>query len=576
MTLPGAMTQNTPLPKGVDGGRSGTWLLREEDDLNDDDLKAYEMGLAESIPANAPESDFADPPKGLYVGDAKHVQFAIQAVTKGFRGNKAKSRGKPGVKARIAKAIHKFYQGDDAKYYSQWLSSGKKPEKKPAAEMMSLESPIYGVEDAKNFPDVPIFPDIDVQKLTAGDTDPLFVVRPLGVLGAVSNNGLVYDERLLQLIEQQVTAKRPGARLGHVPEENRDWQVPPDQGLWVGVLRENGTLYGKCYILPNTDLHQMAEKRAAAGAPLSNSMWGKMAVVQGNDGNAHVIDLNMETIDFVPVERAALGALGGMFDTTSEMEGDTDDMAEEHSDAAADLALFKKAIANIKPEDVHESLSELQRRHVAEATVNSMDPMAVYEMMKPEHRQSCAETHLKEAAPEEVYKKLSEAHRKGVAECYAKEMGLSMAKPMPTVETTTDTDVAEMTSLKSRLAEMEAVVRRYEQDEFDRALDKAVDARLDWRISTLEGQSKLSALKKNFRVQLVAEMAGSQKKDDIEPAASRAWENFRPLAEITRTALAGPNAFVNGQQQTPHDYDAQSKRYDDKTAKQAAEKLNLI
>ena len=91
------------------------------------ELDAYETGIAESVPKDAPESDFAAPPRGLYVGDAKHAALAVQAVTSGFRGNKAKKRNSPGVKAKIRSAINKFYTGDKAKYYLSWLSTGQKP-----------------------------------------------------------------------------------------------------------------------------------------------------------------------------------------------------------------------------------------------------------------------------------------------------------------------------------------------------------------------------------------------------------------------------------------------------------------
>src|SRR5260221_1978108 len=121
------------------------------DDLALAELTKYVDGVSESVPKGAPSSDFADPPSGLYVGDAKHAALAVQAVTSGFRGNKAKARGNPGVKSRIASAVRKFYSGAMQKYYLTWLNTGKKPGQRPTSESsvlheMYIAAPGYSVE----------------------------------------------------------------------------------------------------------------------------------------------------------------------------------------------------------------------------------------------------------------------------------------------------------------------------------------------------------------------------------------------------------------------------------------------
>lgn len=207
-----------------------------EDDMDEMQGQAYMDGIAESVPKGAPESDFARPPKGLYVGDAKHAALAVQAVTTGFRGNKAKGVD-GGVKSKIASAIRKFYSGDKQKYYLSWLHSGKKPAEQPASETtkthieeMRIVAPNYSMTEEPLFPDVPIAPGVDIGALTSGDPDPVFIVRPLAVLDEVSQNGLPYNNAIFHGIFNQVLTKRPAARRGHIPPDGKSSDFPPDDG----------------------------------------------------------------------------------------------------------------------------------------------------------------------------------------------------------------------------------------------------------------------------------------------------------------------------------------------------------
>src|ERR1041384_1928869 len=109
-----------------EGGVYNVSVAEDADDFAVEEMERYLDGMSESVPKGAPESDFAAPPSGLYVGDAKHVALAVQAVTSGLRGNVAKKASAPGVKSKIAAAIHKFYDGSKQQYYLSWLHTGKK------------------------------------------------------------------------------------------------------------------------------------------------------------------------------------------------------------------------------------------------------------------------------------------------------------------------------------------------------------------------------------------------------------------------------------------------------------------
>src|SRR5262249_41478526 len=154
---------------------------------------------------------------------------------------------------------------------------------------------------------------------------------------------------LLGQIEKQLVGKP--AREGHVPDAEKSSKVPPSVGFWVGVARQGKTLYGKCYLLPGHFAEDMRVRKVVGGTQ-SNSLYAPDSTFGRNDdGTVNCVDMTLESLDFVPPERAAL-KLGGEFVLSSEMTvGDEDMAGEQHTDAAADLALLKKAIASIKPED---------------------------------------------------------------------------------------------------------------------------------------------------------------------------------------------------------------------------------
>jgi len=72
---------------------------------------------------------------------------------------------------------------------------------------------------AKNLPDVPLAAGLDVAAF--GD-DPLFVTLPVAQIGAVSRNGYRYAEGAVRGLVEQINAKKPEGRWGHVRPEDRE------------------------------------------------------------------------------------------------------------------------------------------------------------------------------------------------------------------------------------------------------------------------------------------------------------------------------------------------------------------
>lgn len=578
-----------------------------DDDSDKGMLEDYIAGISESIPKGAPESDFADPPKGLYVGDAKHARLAVQAVTTGFRGNTAKSKSKPGVKAKIAAAVRKFYKGAQQKYYLSWLRTGKKPDKMPTGEMVS-EMISFSVPTVENpLADIPLDPAI-LLRLKELDPNASFVTRPIGLLDGESDNGLKYDEYLMSEIERQVLEKRPPARLGHVAEADKSWKVPDTVARWVAALRVGPVLYGKAYVYPGQPFHEDVQVSDAVGAQLANSIFGDASLIVDEDGTMRCVGLDLESIDFVPPERAALKELGGEFDLTTEMYSREETMAEKHDDRAADLDLIKRTV---KPEALYEAMSEEQKRHAVETYMKECSPDKMFEMVPKAKRKALAENLSKgmgmkltreqdeeeeEEAKEEEAKKSREEEAKKPREeegrrtreeeakakeeeAKAKEEGRRTREEEEETREESKKSVAEMAALRKSVAEMEKTIRRYERDDFERALDEQVKAYFaDWQVRGEDGKKKLAALEKNLRVLTVAEMAGSTKTEDIKQASEKAWENVKPLAETTKASLAGPNAFVgpSNNHQNAYGFDPQTGLYDEEAKQRAIARTNIL
>jgi hypothetical protein len=147
---------------------------------------------------------------------------------------------------------------------------------------------------------------------------------------------------------------------------------------------------------------------------------------------------------------------------------------------------------------------------------------------------------MREMGPERVYEMMPDrAMKQGCAECYMKEFG----QKMPAAE------MQRVGEMETRMRFMEGVISEYRRRDFDASLSRAVEAPFEsWNVQTIEHKTMVQTLKDNLKVQLVAQMLGSTKESDIPPAFERAWDLFKPMAEMAKAAMQGPSAFVGGQQ----------------------------
>lgn len=177
-----------------------------------------------------------------------------------------------------------------------------------------------------NYPRIKNADGVDMQALGELDNDPLFVTLPVvPQVGTVSKNGLLYDDALLAAIETQIQAKRPGANFGHVPKEKRSTAFPKPDALWVGAQRIGDTLWGKAYVPPGAARDYIKALRAVGGA-IATSINGSGRFEKVSKGVHRLLDFDLDTLDFAPPARAALGGGGTTPVLTAEMADDQHEM----------------------------------------------------------------------------------------------------------------------------------------------------------------------------------------------------------------------------------------------------------
>ncbi len=175
------------------------------------------------------------------------------------------------------------------------------------------------------FPDVPIASGVDLEALKENQAAPFFVTLPIvPEIGAISSNGLLYDDALVKSIEEQINRKRPGGIFGHLKDEERATAFPLPSGMWIGAKREGNTLWAKAWIPAGKSQDYMRQLKAVGGQ-IATSIYGKGDREKVKPGVDRLTNFNLESLDFAPPERAALG-YGATPILTAELHEDNNDM----------------------------------------------------------------------------------------------------------------------------------------------------------------------------------------------------------------------------------------------------------
>lgn len=345
-------------------------------------------------------------------------------------------------------------------------------------------------------PDVPIAPGVDIDALTSGVNDPVFVTLKIAQIGRKSKNGILYDEALVKEIVEQINRKRSGGIFGHIPASERDSAFPLPDGLWVGATLTGDTAWGKAYVR-NLAAAEYVRHLKAVGGGLGTSIYGLGIPEKVSEGVRRLKNFVLESLDFAPPERASLD-MGGEFALSSEM-----------TNGETTMTVTKEALAQLPVSELYDLLDE--------STVDQ------------------------------------------VAQMYAKKKNKKVVAAELVVSGETGVPVAEFEAIKARetklLREKDDLteeVARYRVAEFNAGLAGVVDgAFATWQnLDKLNDAQKLqfNAVKAQLRGRLVAELSGKQ---DLALAKAKAdaimtSDEFRPVVEMMMTAFAGGNALAGG------------------------------
>jgi hypothetical protein len=184
-----------------------------------------------------------------------------------------------------------------------------------------------------HFPQVPTYPDVDVEALHEGDDDPFYVTLPVSRVGAVSRGArrIRHDEALLTAIAEQLPNVIGGR--GHLSPADKGF--PLAEVVWVGHQREGATLWAKGYIPPGNGRDDIKRRRAARKG-LSTSIYGDGVHHYHEDTGDYTLNpFKMKYLDLGPPHATALD-LGGQFEVTRQF---TEESAMDRNDVIASLTV---------------------------------------------------------------------------------------------------------------------------------------------------------------------------------------------------------------------------------------------
>lgn len=340
----------------------------------------------------------------------------------------------------------------------------------PQREVVSEST---GVETSlrKGFPAIPTPEDIDFSDIEK----PTFVTVAIAELDRKSNNGIHYDDDLLNAIERQVNDKRVGGIFGHVPKDQRAHAYPNPDAFWVGAKREGNILWGKAWIR-NPEAARRVHDQKRVGGRLGTSIWGDAVHEQQQDGSVRLRNFVLESLDFASVERQSLSK-DGAFVLTHEMTTET----TQPEEVPVDKTQVIEFISKLNATEVAEMLTEDQRKTVAEI-----------------------------AAPAQAAAPVAE---------------LTQAR-------------SEVAELKTMVSAQQLMIDRMLGDQRSVNIAKAVAESTDWHVTTDQGKEALGSMRTNLTALAEMELAKDSTLT-VDAAVEKAVERVKPVMEMTKNALSG-------------------------------------
>ncbi len=145
--------------------------------------------------------------------------------------------------------------------------------------------------------DIPIAPNIDLEKLKEGDSDPLEVAVEIN--SGLSSRKWNYLPDTVKKIVDQINEKTPNGFLGHQKPEDIDSEFPDIATHWIGALFRDGKAFVRGYIDPSmTKLKRLIKSNRVKQV----SIFGIPTLAKQN-GETQVVDYQLLSLDWTPLDR---------------------------------------------------------------------------------------------------------------------------------------------------------------------------------------------------------------------------------------------------------------------------------
>lgn len=370
------------------------------------------------------------------------------------------------------------------------------------------------------FPDIPVFAHVDTELLYQGDPEPFHINLPV-VEKRVSDNGLVYDDQLLDTIAEQLQQGIGGIR-GHIPDGAESTAFPIEEVFWIGTVKEQGKLWAKGYI-PPSELREFVRIKKAQNGRIRTSIYGSAVreTANGQSGRWRAKDFELEQLDLAPPKRASLKIGDGKFLITREMATE-DDMPE--------------ITINDVPAQVREQI-------IAQAQGN-VNAQRVKEL---------------ETANTELQTQVSEL---ATFKTIVAEIRANIGKDTDTVQIVTEyhtmaNKLAELlgvpyTNITVKVEEMHEQVAEMRKSAFDRVVDDQIAELTNWNPRDDAGKQRVASFRKTLRRATLTELGDKRDEAAVKETVTKLWdEEYEVLGEAVVRELAGPGAVVAPTRQKP-------------------------
>jgi len=391
--------------------------------------------------------------------------------------------------------------------------------------MERIAETLYGPLKGDYPKDIPTYPSVDTELLYEGDDKPFHVVLPIAEVGRISENGLLYDEALVNAIAEQLPGS--GGIRGHIPSDQISSAFPVDAVHWIGHVIQENVLWGKGYIPPG-ETREDVRRRKARGGNLGTSIFGD-AIKETTDktnkrGNKvwRARNFQLETLDLAHDKRASLRQKRGFA-----IVGETEGYPQMENMTVADVPqnIREQIIRGYETEEKAQRVAELEQK-----------------LQTAEERVKVAEAQVAEAA----------SWKSIVAEIRS-----TIGKDTDTVQIIAEyhnqiTKLAEMlgvpfSNITVKVEEMHEQVAEMKEAAFEGAVVAEVEKRTAWKVNNPKVQEQVKAFRNSFKKAILAEMGDERATERIAETATGLWDSeYSLIAQGLLTTLGGPAAAIGG------------------------------